>query len=329
MSKITEISKNGNGSPNPMTVWAVHRNVTVTSQIVTQFTQGDELGSELLKIWDPKFAALQFGLINSEKKSGTMKIRLNDEYIPFLKEAEKALKKSEEGMSDEEALAYTPFGMGKYASESPATMIQKGMKKELQSQYNFFKENAERWPRNKLKMAGIQKAIQLYKEGKLKKGSGSMILFSKPLHINPYKKSGDRYFVSSARISYMPGLQSPFVFEVQEGWAKGEKKGDSPLLLPVSGTLQVQKVAVALQKNEFLNMIEKIKNTVTFIENARRSAVIEAALAQEKVQFDIRTQKKSENVQNNTQNSVQNVRDVRTDSAKETEKGEEDYLDLI
>lgn len=317
MSQISEIkNESGEGSPSPMTVWAVHRNVTVTSQIVPQFTQGETLGTELLKIWDQKFAAVQFGMINSEKKSATLKIRLDDEWRPFVAKAEAALKKATDGTGASAkdasaALAYTPFGMGRYAQESPATMIQKGLHDELKAQYKFYAEHADRYPRNRQKMEGIKKAIQLYKEGKLEnEATGAVTLFSKPLHINPYRKAGDRYFISSAKILYT-GLQSPFLFEVQEGWAKGEKRDGSPLLLPVSGTLQMQKVSVAVSTEEFMNLIEKTKDTVSFLENERRRAVIESALEQERVQFAMRQQKKA---------------GVIPDSAQ---KNREDYVDLL
>lgn len=261
-------------SPNPAAFKTVHRNITLTAEPFFHFSDG-ERGHELLSIHDGKFSAIKFGLIDAQNNGISFKMKFGEELEMFLARARYALNEAiafeqNHKTNDQEQYveAYKPFKMGKYKGESPASLLFAGKTEELIKHRDFMVANLATYPNNARIIESINKSVKWYKEGKLEnRQTAKMVMYRRPLWVNPYKHKGEKYFMSQQRITYFFGESFPCSIEAMEGYGDTIVKGN--LRIPDKTKLKNMEarksININLTEAELRDLIEQItmvKNTV-------------------------------------------------------------------
>lgn len=261
-------------SPNPASFKTIHRNVTLTAEPFFNFTDGKR-GQELLAVHDGKFSAIKFGIIDAQNKGISFKIKFGEELESFLARSryalDKAIRFKGSNQNDQYADAYKPLKLGKYKGETPAAMLFAGKEKELIGHRNFMEQNLSRYPKNVSAIQNIDKAIKWYHEGKLEnKQNNKVIIYHRPLWVNPHKQRGEKYYMSQQRITYLFGEKYPCSIEAMDGFGYTVMSGklrvvDKNRLKEMEDR---KSVSINLTEPEFRDLIEQIttiKNTAAML----------------------------------------------------------------
>lgn len=233
-----------------------------------------------LMIFHDAFTRFEFvavDLTKNENKAATCNVHVSD--IPaIVKKTEYAFNKFMESanvaLSSEESsnIAYTRrFKTGNLSGKSPAeVLIENGEKgKEiLNNQYNFLKENLEKFPKNKELMDAIVEASKL----DLSKISENAPVAAAPINIftlstRPLirkRREDGKCPCYEAKIEYVPGNKYPILVTVENYYApvKENENGTLNVQLSAKDTSSIVSNQIFLSFEDWLYAVDQMSNTV-------------------------------------------------------------------
>jgi len=138
-----------------------------------------------LMLFNKSFSKFKFNLVESPHngKPVAVAVNLDLEKISLIKEKttfilnklfEREMSVSAPSETAEQDICWTKFTMGNFKGKSPAEIILQSKNiqsdlEELNKQYTFLKQNAEKFPKNKILMQAIVETAKKYKAGELTK----------------------------------------------------------------------------------------------------------------------------------------------------------------
>lgn len=236
---------------------------------------------EPLTLHSRKFSRFSFLIINQDKKAATANMNVK-EMFGFLEKSHFAMQQEmlyqfNSGSNEEEELplAYTvTITSGTLKGRTPADVLLNDgeeVKKLLNNQYTFLKNNLSKYPKNKTQMDAIVNASQLLKEGKL---DADAVGKGQTKRISLYS-SGLRPLVNRKNNAGMS-----FVYELTVDWLLGEKR---PLMITI-----VNYYAPVIKKDDgMLNVQVKQRDQTTLRNNTVNLTFDDWAYVQHMIETDI------------------------------------------
>lgn len=240
-----------------------------------------ENGNEPLMIYHNTFSYFDFVLINNEKKPAEAKIKTG-ELIKIFANTDYAFHKEmdlrfspQQNEQNTQSPAYTvKITSGKLKGKTPAQALLEDSQntKLLENQYNWLKENLDKYPKNKEQMDAIVDASKLYKakkltKEKLSKVATQMLLYKSGFRFNYRKQNNDgTYKIKEMQIIWNFNENYPVNIQIENYDAPVIKKEDGTVNVQKSNRKNIQINSMSLTSDEWLEIVYIMKANMRIFE---------------------------------------------------------------
>lgn len=220
-------------------------------------------------------------------------LKRTEHLFDLAKRSEAGSEKGSEKDASAKPAASTGSGLtlpfGKLKGQNPeAYLIKTGDVETLKKSKDFLAENVKKFPSNQKFIDAIDKAIEKFEKGEIKKeaetdskpapepvtvptDSETQIIYESPIKNFTKKNDAGENMLYTLKITFNPGQNYPFVVEIANGWGIVNKKDDGRN--SISGVHDMRSQKFRISADDFYNALVRVEKIIDSYEAVNASAV--------------------------------------------------------